>query len=113
MYAYFGSRNGGRIFPKPVPSVVKFRVVHPCNLFTLYIWRAPPLARHRPTLSLFSSYLPWDVSSQCSDGRRTGRLTEGPNRGKYSSEAGADRCSTTASTAAHPSIHHDLRPAHG
>lgn len=77
--------NGRRIFPKPVPSVVKFRVVHSCNLFTLYIWRAPPLARAaspRPTLSLFSSYLPWhgtcrhnESSHGLSAWPRTGRLT--------------------------------------
>lgn len=102
--------NGRRIFPKPVPSVVKFRVVHPCNLFTLYIWRAPPLGAVRVTAPPCLFFLPI-----C---RGTGRVVTmlsrapsvaargpfnagGPYRGKYSSEAGADRCSTTAYTAAH------------
>lgn len=107
--------NGRRIFPKPVPSAVKFRVVHSCNLFTLYIWRAPPLARSasppHPVSFFFLFAVARDVSSQCSHGLsawpRTGRLT-----GARTEESIRAR-RTRIGVHSRPSVHHDLRPAHG
>lgn len=76
--------DDGRLFPKPVPSVVKFRVVHR-TISLAYIWRAPPLPSPASPPHLASFFFLFALH-ECvvTDGRR-GRTHGAPFRpGRFS-----------------------------